>query len=217
MGCVPVYFPPQINPFFPRATGGAGRVVAREGPHLSKHEPRLSWDEGSAEVFMTLGVLSPLPVAATAPCHLFIQTLMKQHGLLPCVGLGNIHAGLLAQAPCFLLSWLSFPPRASLCLRRGGSEQKIGTLQARDIQQGHGRVGLTAAQGCGYLLWASNGQGLADVSLNSAVQGACYQSQRGKKKEGHHHVTTVIVTTIITVITVIITIFAAVMGCMCPP
>lgn len=41
MECVLIYFPsPQINPFFPGATGDAIRAVAREGSHLSKHQAR---------------------------------------------------------------------------------------------------------------------------------------------------------------------------------
>lgn len=62
--CACLFPIPQINPFFPRATREAICVVVREGPHLSKHKVWLSWDEGCAEAFMTLHVLSSLPVTA---------------------------------------------------------------------------------------------------------------------------------------------------------
>lgn len=159
MECVLIYFPsPQINPFFPRATGDAIRAVAREGSHLSKHQARaqLGW-RLCQSVCDSSCLILPSCHNWVFPCHLFIQTLIKQHSLMPGLlkpweyqysdaGWNNLHPVSLAE--------FSHPVWSSVLDRRGDSEERVGNLQLKVTQQGHGRVGWTAIPCCRYSLWA---------------------------------------------------------------
>lgn len=152
--CAYLFSIPQINPFFPRAPGDAARVVVREGPHLSKHETQAQLGEGCAEVFMTLRVLSTFPVTTPAPCHLFIQTLKKPHGLLPCSEPWEYPYRPAGSSNSLPASLAEFPTRCGPLSQTGrwDSEQRIGNHQLESpskVTQG----GVDCNSCSGYLLW----------------------------------------------------------------
>lgn len=73
-----------INPFSPGATGDVICTVKREGPHLGKHEAwvQLGWSLHPS-VYDSSCLITPSCHNWVFPCHLFIQTLIKQYSLMP--------------------------------------------------------------------------------------------------------------------------------------
>ena len=149
--CVLIYFTsPRLTPSLLGATGDAIRAVAREGPHLSKHgaQAQLGW-RSCQSVYDSSCLIVPSCHNGVFPCHLFIQTCVKQHGLLPCLlrtlGISIQWCWLKQLASCFL-GWV-FPPRVVFCLGlEKGPRTRSREYPTSSHPAGSGRVGSTAIQ-----------------------------------------------------------------------